>query len=122
MSADRDNDAPAAAGAYTGNGASQPRAAYERARPAYNRRDAGGAGEPPLPYEDAPPLPDEPVPDQTDDGWDWRRSQDNTIFYINTKTGAWQWENPRIPEATTHNHVAYDRFAHFPHFFCPFPA
>ncbi|KAH7071348.1 hypothetical protein BKA63DRAFT_418810 [Paraphoma chrysanthemicola] len=64
----------------------------------------------PLPYEDAPPLPDEPPPDQEDDGWQakWDESAHAYYFY-NSRTGVSQWDNPRVPAATTNTHGSYDR-------------
>lgn len=78
---------------------------------------------PPLPYDEAPPLPDEPLPEEDDDGWQptWEPNAQAWYFY-NRRTGASQWENPRVPEATAHSHGSYDRFANFCHFFCPSPA
>lgn len=50
--------------------------------------------------EDAPPLPNEPVPQPEDDGWEfhWRDDFNRYIFY-NRFTQQWQWENPRVPTA-----------------------
>lgn len=68
--------------------------------------------QPPLPDEPLPPpLPDEPVPEQQkpeteaqpeDDGWAplWDESAQAFYFY-NRFTGISQWENPRVPEAST---------------------
>lgn len=73
------------------------------------------AAEAPLPYDDsAPPLPDEPVPDAEDDGWEskWDYNAGAWYFY-NRKTGVSQWENPRVPEATTYTYGSYDRFANY---------
>lgn len=55
---------------------------------------------PPLPDEEPPPLPDEPTPG--DDGWDplWDNEKQVWYFY-NRFTGKSQWENPRVPEATS---------------------
>ncbi|KAK4460332.1 hypothetical protein QBC42DRAFT_106655 [Cladorrhinum samala] len=71
---------------------------------------------PPLPNEplpgdaSAPPLPSEPLPEQKehgpggddDDGWDchWNPN-DNSWWFYNRFTGAWQQENPRIPAASS---------------------
>jgi len=61
---------------------------------------------PPLPEEPLPPpLPDEPLPaaqSTEDDGWApvWDDSA-QTYYFYNRFTKATQWENPRIPEATT---------------------
>lgn len=68
---------------------------------------------PPLPNEplpgdtSAPPLPSEPLPEQQqqpgdDDGWDchWNPN-DNSWWFYNRFTGAWQQENPRIPAASS---------------------
>jgi hypothetical protein len=58
---------------------------------------------PPLPDEAIPPLPSEPPPAviQEDDGWApiWEDSAQAFYFY-NRFTGATQWTNPRIPEAS----------------------
>jgi hypothetical protein len=79
----------------------------------------------PLPEEEAPPLPDEPPPDEEEDGWEpkWEPTA-QAWYFVNNRTGVSQWENPRVPVATTHahSHGPYDRFANFYHFFCPFPA
>jgi hypothetical protein len=49
--------------------------------------------------EDAPPLPDEPLPGQADDGWDpvWDENAQAYYFY-NRLTGVSQWNNPRVPD------------------------
>lgn len=58
---------------------------------------------PPLPDE-APPLPEEepPAPVPADDGWApvWEETAQAFYFY-NRFTGATQWTNPRVPDATT---------------------
>jgi hypothetical protein len=55
---------------------------------------------PPLPNEDIPPLPQEPPPIE-DDGWApvWEETAQAFYFY-NRFTGATQWTNPRVPEAS----------------------
>lgn len=80
-------------------------------------------GAPPLPDEEAPPLPDEPVPDAEDDGWEprWDNNAQAWYFY-NNKTGVSQWENPRVPEATTTSYASYDRFANRCRLISPSPA
>ncbi|KAL1974756.1 hypothetical protein VTN31DRAFT_4960 [Thermomyces dupontii] len=52
--------------------------------------------------EEAPPLPDEPPPGTEDDGWEaiWDPNTQAYYFY-NRFTGVSQWENPRVPEATS---------------------
>jgi hypothetical protein len=73
------------------------------------------SNEAPLPYDGAPPLPDEPLPQQEDDGWDhfWDFSA-GCHYFKNRKTGRSQWENPRVPEATASIiHGPYDRFANY---------
>jgi hypothetical protein len=76
---------------------------------------------PPLPYDGAPPLPDEPVPGGDDDGWDavWEATAQAYYFY-NHRTGASQWENPRVPEAAAASsyYGSYDRFANYYHLSC----
>jgi hypothetical protein len=77
----------------------------------------------PLPYDGgAPPLPDEPVPDAQDDGWEpkWEPNA-GAWYFINVKTGISQWENPRVPTAPTHS-LGYDRFANYHLLFISFPA
>lgn len=65
--------------------------------PSYHEEDANA---PPLPTEDIPPLPQEPLPAE-DDGWQPVWDQTNQAFYFyNRFTGATQWDNPRVPEAT----------------------
>ncbi|KAJ4322479.1 hypothetical protein N0V94_002353 [Neodidymelliopsis sp. IMI 364377] len=74
-----------------------------------SERSEGAVSEadPPLPDEEAPPLPDEPVPDADDDGWEPRWDQTAQAWYFyNNKTGQSQWENPRVPEATTVSHAS----------------
>ncbi|KAM4057109.1 WW domain-containing protein [Hirsutella rhossiliensis] len=61
--------------------------------------------DPPVPDEptpDGPPLPNEPAPETEDDGWDcqWEPVSQAWFFY-NRHTGVSQWENPRVPEATS---------------------
>lgn len=95
-----------------------PRANQDSAPPRASPGDAGAApdsiedGEidPPLPEEDAPPLPDEAPPTEADDGWDahWEPAA-QTWYFINRITGVSQWENPRVPQATTDSHAPYDR-------------
>lgn len=63
--------------------------------------------DPPLPDEptpDGPRLPDEPAPGTEDDGWacQWDPNA-HAWFFFNHITGMSQWENPRVPEATTVN-------------------
>jgi hypothetical protein len=55
---------------------------------------------PPLPDEEIPPLPQEPPPVE-DDGWApvWEETAQAFYFY-NRFTGATQWTNPRVPEAS----------------------
>ncbi|KKY22244.1 putative ww domain protein [Diplodia seriata] len=58
---------------------------------------------PPLPTDEVPPpLPDEEPPAQQDDGWEalWDQSVGAYYFY-NRHTGLTQWENPRVPEASS---------------------
>ena len=54
---------------------------------------------------DAPPLPDEPVPaeiPEQDDGWECMWSQDaNSWYFYNRFTQQTQWDNPRVPTATS---------------------
>jgi hypothetical protein len=63
----------------------------------------GTAEAPPLPEEAIPPLPAEQPPAATeqDDGWApiWEESAQAFYFY-NRFTGATQWTNPRVPEAS----------------------
>jgi hypothetical protein len=63
----------------------------------------GAADAPPLPAEETPPLPAEVPPGATeeDDGWApiWEETAQAFYFY-NRFTGATQWTNPRVPEAT----------------------
>ncbi|KAF1941054.1 hypothetical protein EJ02DRAFT_455493 [Clathrospora elynae] len=60
---------------------------------------------------DDPPLPyDEEPPNEEDDGWNWKWDHNARAWYFfNTKTGRSQWENPRVPVATTYSHGSYDR-------------
>jgi hypothetical protein len=63
----------------------------------------GTVDAPPLPAEEIPPLPAEVPPGATekDDGWApiWEETAQAFYFY-NRFTGATQWTNPRVPEAT----------------------
>lgn len=64
--------------------------------------DGEEESEPPLP-DGAPPLPDEAPPgEQPDDGWApvWDDTAQAFYFY-NRFTQATQWDNPRVPSATT---------------------
>jgi hypothetical protein len=72
------------------------------------------SNEAPLPYDGAPPLPDEPLPQQEDDGWEplWDFGA-GCYYFKNRKTGRSQWENPRVPEATANTYGPYDRFANY---------
>ena len=61
---------------------------------------------PPLPNEplptnpSAPPLPAEPLPEPEDDGWEFHwNPNDQSYWFYNRFTGAWQKENPRVPTA-----------------------
>lgn len=95
----------------------------EEGAPSEKSEGAVSEDEPPLPDEEAPPLPDEPVPEAEDDGWEPR--WDNTAqawYFYNNKTGASQWENPRVPEATTTSYASYDRFANKYRLISPSPA
>lgn len=86
--------------------------AGEEGAPSERSEGAVSEDEPPLPDEEAPPLPDEPVPDAEDDGWEPRWDQNAQAWYFyNNKTGVSQWENPRVPVATTASYPSYDRFA-----------
>ncbi|KAF2626584.1 hypothetical protein BU25DRAFT_343537 [Macroventuria anomochaeta] len=81
--------------------------AKEEGVPSERSEGAVSEDNPPLPDEEAPPLPDEPVPDAEDDGWEPR--WDNTAqawYFYNNKTGISQWENPRVPEATTTSYAS----------------
>ena len=81
--------------------------------------------DPPLPEEEAPPLPDEAPPNEATGGWAWRWDPTaQACYFINIRTGVSQWENPLVPESTGHAHDQgpYDRFANFYHFIFPFQA
>ncbi|OJD33439.1 ww domain-containing protein [Diplodia corticola] len=70
----------------------------ESADPAATASDA-----PPLPTDEVPPpLPDEEPPAQQDDGWEALWDQTVAAYYFyNRHTGVTQWENPRVPEASS---------------------
>ena len=133
MTAERKDEEQAGVVAHVGDSASHHNNGDSSASPARaeasttdKREGAIPAADAPLPYDEAPPLPDEPLPDQEDDGWEpqWEPTAKAWYFY-NRRTGVSQWENPRVPEATaatSHSHGPYDRFANFYHFFCHFPA
>jgi hypothetical protein len=125
MSAPRNIEEPGSAVAPSGDGVSHDKGLPTREEAVAGKKEEGAiaAEAPPLPDEEAPPLPDEPAPTEADDGWAAQWSDDaQTWYFVNSKTGVSQWENPRVPEATASRHVPYDRFANFYHFFCPYPA
>ncbi|PYH48845.1 WW domain-containing protein [Aspergillus saccharolyticus JOP 1030-1] len=64
------------------------------------------ASAPPLPDEVPPPLPNE-VPPGEDDGWEpvWDANAQAYYFY-NRLTGVSQWENPRVPDASSSSAAA----------------
>jgi len=102
------NSSPTAA-AQPGDGrASTPEVAY--VKPSDRETSYTSSASAPLPYDGgAPPLPDEPVPDDEDDGWEPRWEPNAGAWYfLNRKTGLSQWENPRVPTAPTHS-LGYDR-------------
>ncbi|KAK3388201.1 hypothetical protein B0T20DRAFT_426895 [Sordaria brevicollis] len=46
----------------------------------------------------APPLPAEPAPEPEDDGWEYHwNPNDSSYWFYNRFTGVWQKENPRLP-------------------------
>lgn len=48
----------------------------------------------------APPLPAEPAPAPEDDGWEYHwNPNDSSYWFYNRFSGVWQKENPRIPTA-----------------------
>ena len=95
----------------------------EEGAPSEGSEGAISEDSPPLPDEEAPPLPDEPVPDTEDDGWEPRWDSNAQAWYFyNNKTGMSQWENPRVPEATTTSYASYDRFANKCRLMSPSPA
>lgn len=55
-----------------------------------------------MPDEEAPPLPNEAPPGQSDDGWEpvWDATNQAYYFY-NRVTQATQWENPRVPDQSS---------------------
>ncbi|KAF2646730.1 hypothetical protein P280DRAFT_387839 [Massarina eburnea CBS 473.64] len=62
------------------------------------------ASDPPLPYDEAPPE---------DDGWTCYMDYDAGAYkFYNRYTGVYQWENPRVPEATAaSSYGSYDSSA-----------
>ena len=59
---------------------------------------------PPLPNEAVPPLPAEPPPAPTEEDDGWAPVWDDTsqaFYFYNRFTGATQWTNPRVPQAST---------------------
>jgi hypothetical protein len=83
------------------------RAPESTASPVHAQDEASPApmDAPPLPDE-APPLPDEapPLPDEEppDDGWEPLLDEKSGQWYFfNRFTQASQWENPRVPEASS---------------------
>ncbi|KAJ9378339.1 hypothetical protein DTO063F5_7715 [Paecilomyces variotii] len=78
----------------------------ERDTPGETRQEnieEGEASAPPLPDEEIPPLPNEAPPGEVeDDGWEpvWDANAGAYYFY-NRFTGLSQWENPRVPAASS---------------------
>lgn len=67
------------------------------------REDGEVTAAPPLPDEELPPLPNEAPPGhEADDGWEpvWDGNAQAYYFY-NRYTGVSQWDNPRVPVAST---------------------
>lgn len=88
----------------TSEQASDSSSSSSRARPVPEATEA------PLPYDEQPPLPDEPVPDANDDGWSCHWDDNAKAYYFyNRLTGVYTWENPRISDATVNAHAPYDR-------------
>ncbi|KAK3902359.1 hypothetical protein C8A05DRAFT_15582, partial [Staphylotrichum tortipilum] len=90
-------------GEYSGSEAG-PDPAEDAQPPLPNKPLPDGA--PPLPNEplptdpSAPPLPAEPLPEPEDDGWEFHwNPNDQSYWFYNRFTGAWQKENPRVPVA-----------------------
>jgi hypothetical protein len=75
-------------------------------------QDNGTADSPALREGEAPPLPDEvppPLTPEKDDGWApvWEETAQAFYFY-NRFTGATQWTNPRVPEASQIPTITHD--------------
>ncbi|KAI4773800.1 hypothetical protein E4T44_14342 [Aureobasidium sp. EXF-8845] len=69
--------------------------------PAPTTDDAPPLPDEPLP-EDAPPLPDEPLPAPIDEDDGWSAQLDTASgcwYFLNRFTGLSQWDNPRVPTA-----------------------
>lgn len=85
--------------------------------PVADKREASdkSSNEAPLSHDDsAPPLPDEPVPDAKNNGWERRWDPySQAYYYFNCFSGISQWECPRELEATAYPHGSYDRFANY---------
>lgn len=92
---------------HEGSNVSPAQAVEKAATKDDNGNDAPDAN-PPLPDEDAPPLPNEPRPDEEDDGWEALLDQHGNYYFYNHKTGLSQWENPRVPSASSY-YGSYDR-------------
>ncbi|KAK7510435.1 WW domain-containing protein [Phyllosticta citriasiana] len=58
---------------------------------------------PPLPADEVPPpLPNEEPPAPEDDGWDAHWDPNVAAYYFHNRyTGVTQWENPRVPDASS---------------------
>ena len=120
--AGRSNESPSRDEAHK-RSSSPAKSPAEEGAPSERSEGAVSEDAPPLPDEEAPPLPDEPVPDAEDDGWEPRWDVNAQAYYFyNNKTGVSQWENPRVPEATTASYPSYDRFANKCRLICPSPA
>ncbi|CAI9628450.1 ww domain-containing protein [Alternaria burnsii] len=102
------NPSPAATAQQGDRRPNTPEAA--EVKPTNREASYGSSSSAPLPYDGgAPPLPDEPVPDAEDDGWEARWDNNaGAWYYFNHKTGISQWENPRVPTASAQSY-GYDR-------------
>ncbi|KAJ4988606.1 WW domain-containing protein [Stagonosporopsis vannaccii] len=96
--------APAHPSESTSHRSASPAAPPAEKEGAHSERSEGAVS------DDNPPLPDEPVPDAADDGWDARwDSRAGAWYFFNSRTGVSQWQNPRVSETTNMSYASYDR-------------
>ncbi|TDZ29324.1 WW domain-containing protein [Colletotrichum spinosum] len=93
----RDNSNPASSSPESGEASSS-----ESPASADDRENLAATNDAPPLLSEAPPLPAGPAPATEDDGWDFQWDPTTqAYFFYNRFTGASQWDNPRVPSAST---------------------
>lgn len=79
------------------NSSQEPRQTSKAAKPL----NIAPTDEAPHSLDEAPPLPDEPIPEAQDDGWEpvWDQTH-GAYYFFNKYTKVTQWDNPRVPVET----------------------